>query len=140
MNQFHSATTASSHSAVLHDDVRPTWSAEVVSWLLGSPLSGQRLAVLDLGAGTGLGTRAIATLGHTVTAVDTSADMLSVLRKSCEEPPPESLIASRLLADRQNASPWAIRASTPLFASKPGTGSSPNRQQMNAIVCSSRTA
>ena len=88
MNQFHSATTASSHSAVLHDEVRPTWSQEVVSWLLGSPLSGQRLAVLDLGAGTGLGTRTMATLGHSVTAVDPSTDMLSVLRKSCEELPP----------------------------------------------------
>ncbi|WP_113717322.1 class I SAM-dependent methyltransferase [Arthrobacter dokdonensis] len=88
MNQFHSATKALSHSAVLHDDVRPTWSAGAVSWLLGSPLSDQRLAVLDLGSGTGLGTRTIATLGHTVTAVDTSADMLSVLRKSCEELPP----------------------------------------------------
>lgn len=44
-------------------------------------MSGQRLEVLDLGAGTGLGTRTIATLGHSVTAVDTNNDMLSVLRK-----------------------------------------------------------
>ncbi|ALV47894.1 hypothetical protein MB46_19690 (plasmid) [Arthrobacter alpinus] len=101
MHQFHSATTALSHSAVLHDDVRPTWSAEAVTWLLGSPLSGQRLAVLDLGAGTGLGTRTIATLGHTVTAVDTSADMLSVLRKSCEQLPPG--VSSRITTTRGSA-------------------------------------
>lgn len=101
MNQFHSATTASSHSAELHDDVRPTWSKEVISWLLGSPLTGQRLAVLDLGAGTGLGTRTIATLGHTVTAVDTSADMLAVLRKSCEELPPG--VANRITTTRGSA-------------------------------------
>lgn len=56
-----------------------------MSWLLGSPLLDRKLKVLDLGAGTGLGTRAIATLGHYVTAVDTSEEMLSVLRKSCEQ-------------------------------------------------------
>ncbi|MET4001801.1 MULTISPECIES: class I SAM-dependent methyltransferase [Arthrobacter] len=87
MHQTRRAPTASTHGAVLHDEVRPGWSAEVVSWLLGSPLSGQRLAVLDLGAGTGLGTQTIATLGHSVTAVDSSADMLSALRTSCQELP-----------------------------------------------------
>ncbi|WP_426996846.1 class I SAM-dependent methyltransferase [Pseudarthrobacter sp. N5] len=59
----------------------------LVSWLLGSPSRGHRLAVLDLGAGTGLGTRTIATLGHVVTAVDTVDDMLSVLRKVRKELP-----------------------------------------------------
>jgi len=88
MNQIHNAPTGPSASAVLHDEVRPDWSAEVVSWLLGSPPYGQRLAVLDLGAGTGLGTRTIARLGHPVTAVDTSKDMLSVLRTVCAELPP----------------------------------------------------
>ena len=83
MNQIQSASTGSSHHAVLHDAVRPAWSKEVVSWLLGSPGPGHRLAVLDLGAGTGLGTRTIASLGHTVTAVDTANDMLSVLRQGC---------------------------------------------------------
>lgn len=87
MNQFHSAPTVSSKSAVLHDGVRPVWSAEVISWLLGSPVPGHRLTVLDLGAGTGLGTRTIAALGHAVTAVDTAKDMLSVLRKVSEELP-----------------------------------------------------
>ncbi|MBG0738258.1 class I SAM-dependent methyltransferase [Paeniglutamicibacter antarcticus] len=96
MNQTPSAPTASTHGAVLHDEVRPAWSAEVVSWLLGSPLSGQRLAVLDLGAGTGLGTRTIATLGHAVTAVDTSTNMLSVLQTSCQELPSE--VANRITA------------------------------------------
>jgi SAM-dependent methyltransferase len=87
MNKIHAAPTVPGHSAVLHDEVRPAWSEEVVSWLLGSPRRGSRLAVLDLGAGTGLGTRTIATLGHTVTAVDSAEDMLSVLEKTREELP-----------------------------------------------------
>ncbi|MHA7269205.1 class I SAM-dependent methyltransferase [Arthrobacter sp. HLT1-20] len=95
MNQIDSAPTVSSHSAVLHDGVRPVWSAEAVSWLLGSPVRGHLLSVLDLGAGTGLGTRTVAALGHTVTAVDTDKEMLSVLRKSSEELPPE--VADRIM-------------------------------------------
>lgn len=85
MNQIHGAPTVSSNNSVLHNHVRPAWPAEVVSWLLGSPSDSQQLAVLDLGAGTGLGTQTIATLGHDVTAVDTSKDMLTVLRTSCSE-------------------------------------------------------
>lgn len=96
MNQIHSVPSASSHSAVLHEDVRPGWSADVVSWLLGSPFRGHRLKVLELGAGTGLGTRTIAALGHAVTAVDTAEEMLSVLRKVREELPPG--VAARIAA------------------------------------------
>ncbi|MGA7205901.1 MAG: class I SAM-dependent methyltransferase [Specibacter sp.] len=94
MNQINRAQTVSRPGAVLHDAVRPAWSAEVVSWLLGSPSHGLGLAVLDLGAGTGLGTRTIASLGHAVTAVDTASDMLSVLRKACVELPPA--VAARI--------------------------------------------
>lgn len=101
MNQTRSAPTASTYAAVLHDEVRPAWSVQVVSWLLGSPLSGQRLTVLDLGAGTGLGTRTIASLGHSVIAVDTSANMLSVLLTSCQELP--SGVAERIAALRGSA-------------------------------------
>ncbi|WP_104086464.1 class I SAM-dependent methyltransferase [Arthrobacter sp. GMC3] len=89
------------HSAVLHDDVRPVWSAEVISWLLGSPLPDHLLAVLDLGAGTGLGTRTIAALGHSVTAVDTAEDMLSVLRMANEGLPPGA--AARIETARGSA-------------------------------------
>lgn len=91
----------SSYRAMLHDGVRPGWSAEAVSWLLGSPLDDQRLTVLDLGAGTGLGTRAIAALGHAVIAVDTSAEMLSVLDKSCKDLPHG--VADRITALRGTA-------------------------------------
>ena len=94
MNQIVDEPSVSSRNAVLHDAVRPAWTPEVTSWLLGSPPEDRTLKVLDLGSGTGLGTRAIATLGHCVTAVDTSEDMLTVLRKSCEQLPPAT--ASRI--------------------------------------------
>lgn len=116
MNQIHSTPTFSSHSAVLHHAVRPAWSAEVISWLLGSPVHGQRLAVLDLGAGTGLGTRTIAALGHTATAVDTAKEMLSVLRKSTEELPPE--VADRIMTANGSAERIPLR-----------------NQSVDAIVC-----
>lgn len=60
-----------------YDAVRPRWPEPTVHWLLGEPQGPAR--VLDLGAGTGLGTRTIAALGHDVTAVDPSAEMLAVL-------------------------------------------------------------
>ncbi|MEV8181183.1 class I SAM-dependent methyltransferase [Specibacter sp. NPDC078692] len=94
MIQIVDGPSAPSGTAVLHDAVRPIWTSEVISWLLGSPPDDRQLNVLDLGAGTGLGTRALATLGHSVTAVDTAEDMLSVLRKSCERLPP--VTASRI--------------------------------------------
>ncbi len=77
------------HSPALHDAVRPHWPADVLSWLLGTPAPGEQLTVVDLGAGTGLGTRAIAALGHSVTAIDRDADMLAVLEAAREVLPPE---------------------------------------------------
>ncbi|WP_449372755.1 class I SAM-dependent methyltransferase [Arthrobacter psychrolactophilus] len=53
-----------------------------------------QLQVLDLGAGTGLGTRGAAALGHTVIAVDSSEDMLSVLQMENEELP--SSVSARI--------------------------------------------
>ncbi len=88
MKDFSSTPMPAISRAVLHDGVRPAWSADVVAWLLGSPLPGRRLDVLDLGAGTGLGTRTIASLGHNVTAVDISEEMLSVLRATSANLPP----------------------------------------------------
>ncbi|WP_426986130.1 class I SAM-dependent methyltransferase [Pseudarthrobacter sp. Y6] len=109
MDQTNSAPTVASHNAALHDDVRPAWSADVVSWLLGSPSCGHRLAVLDLGAGAGLGTRTIATLGHVVTAVDTADDMLSVLRKVRKGLP-------HRVAERIPLGNWSVDAITCLQA------------------------
>ena len=73
--------------AAPHNTVRPSWPKDVLSWLLGSPLPTTQLQVLDLGAGTGLGARSAAALGHTVIAVDSSEDMLSMLRQANKELP-----------------------------------------------------
>ncbi|MCU6480691.1 class I SAM-dependent methyltransferase [Arthrobacter sp. A2-55] len=61
---------------------RPPWPVATVSWLLGSPDPATPLRVLDLGSGTGSGARTAACLGHTVLAVDPSADMLAALDQS----------------------------------------------------------
>ena len=63
--------------AARFDDVRPGYSPDVVTWLLGEPR--HRLRVLDLAAGTGKLTRALRALGHEVVAVDPSEPMLSAL-------------------------------------------------------------
>ncbi len=79
-------------SAESYDAVRPSWPAETVDWMLGSPAS--PLHVLDLGAGTGLGTRTIAGLGHSVVAVDPSAEMLAALTLASERLPAD--VAARI--------------------------------------------
>lgn len=74
-------------TATTYDALRPGWPEETVTWMLGRP-SGP-LSVLDLGAGTGLGTRTIAGLGHEVVAVDPSAEMLDALRVARDRLPAE---------------------------------------------------
>ena len=78
--------------AAAYDAVRPSWPEPAVTWMLGSPE--HSLEVLDLGAGTGLGTRVIAALGHEVTAVDPSPEMLVALDAACERLPAE--VAARI--------------------------------------------
>ena len=68
-----------------YDAVRPRWPEATVDWLLGSPDRPRR--VLDLGAGTGLGSRTIAGLGHEVVALDPSAEMLAALRSGTADLP-----------------------------------------------------
>lgn len=78
--------------AATYDAVRPRWPADTVDWMLGHP--SEPLRVLDLGAGTGLGTRAVAALGHAVVAVDPSAEMLAALSTSSERLPAD--VAARI--------------------------------------------
>ena len=61
--------------AAAYDAVRPEWSPATVTWMLGSPAASTVCRVLDLGAGTGKGTRAIASLGQEVIAVEPSDGM-----------------------------------------------------------------
>lgn len=62
-----------------YDAVRPSYPPSAVHWVLGEPDAA--LEVLDLGAGTGLLTRALVDLGHRVVAVDPSEPMLAALAR-----------------------------------------------------------
>lgn len=62
-------------AAELYDGARPSYPEEAIRWMLGEA----RLHVVDLGAGTGIFSRAVAGLGHAVTAVDHDAEMLEQL-------------------------------------------------------------
>jgi SAM-dependent methyltransferase len=68
--------------AATYDAVRPDWPALTVAWMLGSPTAATVCRVVDLGAGTGKGTRAIAELGHEVIAVEPSGGMRDALAVS----------------------------------------------------------
>jgi ubiquinone/menaquinone biosynthesis C-methylase UbiE len=57
---------------------RPGYPAEAIAWLLGD----EPLDVLDLGAGTGKLSRALAAADHRVTAVEPDTGMLAVLRRT----------------------------------------------------------
>lgn len=68
-----------------YDRLRPDHPDEAVAWLTGSPAG--PLDVLDLAAGTGKVTRALARLGHRVVSVDPSDGMLAVLRQWLSDSP-----------------------------------------------------
>jgi len=79
---FSARRTAFGAYAATYDAVRPGWPAETVSWMLGSTTAATVCRAVDLGAGTGKGTRAISRLGHQVVAVEPSEEMREVLTAS----------------------------------------------------------
>jgi SAM-dependent methyltransferase len=62
----------------MYDSARPGYPGPAVRWLVGD----RPCRVLDLGAGTGKLTRALAAAGHQVVAVDPSGPMLQRLSRS----------------------------------------------------------
>lgn len=80
--------------AAEYDAVRPSWPEETVRWMLGSPAPATELEVVDLGAGTGKGSRVLARMGHRVTAVEPAEGMLGALRGSLPGLEPE--VAARV--------------------------------------------
>src|SRR5688572_22500545 len=56
-------------AAQVYDQVRPSYPAQAVAWAL-APLGAGQHRVVDIGAGTGIMTRVIASLGHEVVAVE----------------------------------------------------------------------
>ena len=79
---FGARRTSFGEYAAAYDAVRPDWPAGTVAWMLGSPTVAAVYRVVDLGAGTGLGTRAIAAMGHDVLAVEPSDGMRDALTSS----------------------------------------------------------
>ena len=80
--------------AAEYDAVRPEWPPTTVAWMLGSPTTGAVCRVVDVGAGTGKGTRAIAALGHDVIAVEPSDGMREAMASSLAALPEE--VAKRI--------------------------------------------
>lgn len=89
---FEARRTSFGAGAAAYQAVRPRWPEQTAHWLLGSP--DRELRVLDLGAGTGLGTVAVAALGHEVVGVEPSNGMLEALRESAERIAPD--VAQRI--------------------------------------------
>jgi SAM-dependent methyltransferase len=71
--------TSFGRRAARYDAVRPEWPAATIRWLVADLPAGS--PVLDLGAGTGKGTRTLVDLGLHATAVDPSEGMLAQLRE-----------------------------------------------------------
>jgi SAM-dependent methyltransferase len=61
-----------------YDAIRPDWPEPTIAWLIDQRPPGSQ--VLDLGAGTGKGTRTLVALGMRPTALDPSPQMLAQLR------------------------------------------------------------
>ncbi len=68
-------------AAAVYDRVRPRYPVEALEWAL-RPAGPAPLRVLDIGAGTGILTRLLLSLGHTVTAVEPDPDMLRRLSET----------------------------------------------------------
>ena len=65
-------------AAELYDRVRPGYPADAVGWMLGQTARD----VVDLGAGTGIFSRIVASLGHRVTAIEPDPEMRAQLATS----------------------------------------------------------
>src|SRR6202034_3215475 len=71
MDAFEQRRTSFGSAAGLYDASRPSYPPEAVRWMLGET----PLRVVDLGAGTGIFSRLVASLGHDVVAVEPDAGM-----------------------------------------------------------------
>jgi SAM-dependent methyltransferase len=70
-------------AAALYDRVRPTYPAAAVDWALG-PLGPGRWRIVDLGAGTGIMTRLLLSLGHETIAVEPDDQMRQRLSETTD--------------------------------------------------------
>lgn len=68
-------------AAARYDELRPRYPPEALEWALG----GRPIRVVDLGAGTGILTRAVQALGHEVVAVEPDGQMRARLSAASPE-------------------------------------------------------
>ncbi|HWB22929.1 MAG TPA: class I SAM-dependent methyltransferase [Gaiellaceae bacterium] len=71
MDPFELRRTSFGPAAELYDAIRPSYPPEAVRWMLGEA----PLRVVDLGAGTGIFSRLVASFGHDVVAVEPDSGM-----------------------------------------------------------------
>jgi SAM-dependent methyltransferase len=71
MEAFEQRRTSFGAAAGLYDSIRPSYPPEAVRWMLGE----EPLRVVDLGAGTGIFSRLVASLGHDVAAIEPDSGM-----------------------------------------------------------------
>ncbi len=83
-------------AAAVYDRVRPPYPVEALEWAL-RPAGPAPLRVLDIGAGTGILTRLLLSLGHTLIAVEPDVDMMQRLG--------ETAPAARALTGRAESIP-----------------------------------
>jgi len=90
-----------------YDRGRPGYAAEAIAWLLGD----EPLDVVDLGAGTGKLTEAVAGAGHRVTAVEPLAEMRAILQDRLPEVCADAVVAGAAFHwfDRARAFPEIAR-------------------------------
>jgi ubiquinone/menaquinone biosynthesis C-methylase UbiE len=79
------AETGFGRAAEAYDRGRPEYPAEAISWLADRLALGAGRAVVDVGAGTGKLTRALAPTGARVVAVEPVAEMRAVLERRVPE-------------------------------------------------------
>ncbi len=72
---------------VLHDDVDYAGEAALMEDVFSRTMDRRPATVLDLGCGTGNHARVLATLGHRVTGIDSSAGMVRVARRKARGVP-----------------------------------------------------
>jgi SAM-dependent methyltransferase len=79
-------------AADAYDRLRPTYPTEAIRWAVGS----EPARVVDLGAGTGILTRVLVGLGHTVLPVEPDEQMRARLAESTPGPTPLAGSAERI--------------------------------------------
>ena len=106
-------------AAVLYDQVRPSYPVEAITWAL-DPLGPGRHRVADVGAGTGILTRVLSSMGHEIVAVEPDPRMREQLSATT---PGVEVVDGRAEAipvrTASSTRPWPGRRTTGSTVSRP---------------------